>query len=425
MKCSSQFLFLFLFLIVPFNLLMAQRKRDSTIKAQNYNMARLPSAQNRTDTVPKSNPPTQRPPVAENKNDETQPHRPYVTIDSSKPVPVETPTYIRSVLRIQRIYVNNDAIELMQILNPQLADQQTVMSNTKLVLPVFPLPDSKNSRTINQQFRIDADPDNNVNDEFARKAATTDSLVNIFNSIKFDLDDVKDQQHLANLKTILPALVDLNKRAIDKIRHTSRATVSTLSIETTALNNVLANSTTTSTISGDNVRQLFSLLVNINILLSGITDRKLQIPHDSDLGSNLQKAPFSFASYHTSTLLPKEEKISSSDDDPRKFNIYVFRKSLAQSGKQNPELKTYSVSYAIPALADDKSEWNTIPEPASTIHCYFPPARFNFTITDINTNEVYSATEDLFDAQKDPNERWTILDLLDRHPTYRLIFLIP
>ncbi|MEO8861365.1 MAG: hypothetical protein ABI358_08070 [Ginsengibacter sp.] len=388
-------------------------------------MARLPSAQNRRDTVPKSNPPNQRPPSTENQNDETQPHRPYVTIDANKPVPVETPTYIRSVLRMQRIYVNNDAIELMQILNPQLAGQQTVMSDTKLVLPVFPEPDSKNNRAINQQFKIDADPDNNVNNEFARKAATTDSLVNIFNSIKFDIDDVRDQKYLASLKTLLPALVDLNKKAIDKIRHTSRATVSTLTIETTALNNVLTNSTTTSTISGENVRQLYSLLVDINILLSGITDRKLQIPGQSDQGSNLQKVPFSFASYHANILPPKAEKISSSDDDPRKFNIYIFRKSLAQNGKQNPELKAYSISYAIPALADDQTQWSTIPEPASTVHCYFPPARFNFTITDINTNEVYSATEDLFDAQKDPNERWTILDLLDRHPTYRLIFLIP
>jgi hypothetical protein len=83
----------------------------------------------------------------------------------------------------------------------------------------------------------------------------------------------------------------------------------------------------------------------------------------------------------------------------------------------------YTVSYVIPALEDDIDEWTTLPEPASTVHCYFAPARFKFSITDTRTGTVYTAMEDLFDAQKDPDEKWSLINLFN--PTYRLIFLIP
>jgi hypothetical protein len=88
-------------------------------------------------------------------------------------------------------------------------------------------------------------------------------------------------------------------------------------------------------------------------------------------------------------------------------------------------MDTYSVSYVIPALADDEAEWTTIPKPASTTSTSFPPARFKFLIKDNRTGISHSAIVDLYDAQKDPNEKWTLMDLINPHPVYRLMFLIP
>ncbi len=88
-------------------------------------------------------------------------------------------------------------------------------------------------------------------------------------------------------------------------------------------------------------------------------------------------------------------------------------------------MKLYTISYVIPALADDPIHWNSIPDMASTTSASFAPARFRFSIKDNRTNMVYYATADLFDAAKDPNEKWTLMDLISPHPVYRLMFLIP
>ena len=429
MKLTPNFLFLFLLLYIPITHLAAQNK-DSSFKNPTYN-SRISKAQKspyRNDTVPKRPEPVQNVPTVPNKNDEgndNKPPRKYMTPDTIRPVPVDTRTYIGSVLRLQKIYVNNDALELIRLLNPGIANRQTVMSNYELVLPVFPEPDSKSNKSVNQQFKQDLDPDENTNNIFIGAALQLDTLTHIFNAANIELNDVNDQRKYSFIKSILPALADLNKRAINKIKHTSKKTVNTLTKETKALNNVLSKCNNTSILSGENISQIYSLMEDMNILLSSITDRRLQIPQAWD-HSWYHSKPFNYslASFNLSSN-DKDYKRTLSDDDPRKFNIYIFRRGLVESGRRVPEMKIYTVSYVIPALAEDKDAWEVIPEPASTVHCYFAPARFNFAITDNRSGQVYSATEDLYDAQKDPDEKWTIIDLFDRHPTYRLIFLIP
>ncbi|MEO6188412.1 MAG: hypothetical protein ABIO82_05705, partial [Ginsengibacter sp.] len=292
--------------------------------------------------------------------------------------------------------------------------------------PNFPNPPSKNNRSVNQQFRIDKDPDGKVNNLFASAALQLDTLAMTFNSTGFKVSDMANEKSYSFIKSLLPELTDLNKRAIGKIRHTSRKTVSTLTMETNALNKVLAKCNHSSSLSGEDIRHIYSLMADMNILLSGITDKKLQMPPSWDNSFFYNNTfIYSFASYNPSPDNNEEYESVLSDDDPRKFNIYVFRRSLVQSGNKDPEMGTYDVSYVIPALADDVDAWEHIPDPASTVHSYFAPARFKFTITDPKTNKVFSATEDLYDAHKDPNEKWTIMNLLDPHPTYRLIFLLP
>ena len=427
MKLPLTALFLCLLLHFPVAYLTAQKPRDSIVnnRKPDYKIYRVPK-QNRTDTVPRPNKPVPPVPRDNDKSNADKPQGGYIIPDTIRPVPVETHTYIRSVLRLQKIYVNKDALELIQLLNPRLAKMQTVMSNYRLVLPVLPEPDSKSNKSVNQQFKRDLDPDGNANNVFIGAALQLDTLAGIFNSTNFQINDANDQRDYSFIKNLLPALSDLNKRAIRKIDHTSKKTVNTLTTETNALNNVLAKCNNTSTLSGEDIDEIHALIVDMNILLYSITDRKLQIPREWSI-ANYYNKPFNYslASYNLTSNNSTDLKSTLSDDDPRKFNIYVFRRGLVENGKKDPEMKIYTVSYAIPALAADKDEWTVIPEPASTVHCYFAPARFNFKITDNGSGEEYSATEDLYDAQKDPNEKWTLIDLFDRHPTYRLIFLIP
>ena len=436
MKFIPIFLFLSILLFTPGAYLAAQVRRDSTLKKTlpDYKMKVPKAYQGRTDTTPKPRVPDKTNPTNNPTNDNdnngesntNKPSRRYVPIDTVRPVPVETNTYVGSVLRLQKIYVNDDALELIRLLNPGLANKETVMSDYRLILPEFPEPDSRSNKSVNQQFKIDKDPDGNVNNVFTGAALQLDSLANIFNATSFEISDAADQRNYSFIKSLLPELTNLNKRAMDKIKHTSRKTVSTLTMETNALNKVLTKCNSTSTLSGEDIKQIYSLMADMNILLFGITDRKLRIPQSWDNSSFYNKAfNYSLASYNLSPDNNEEYKSTLSDDDPRKFNIYIFRRSLVQSGNKDPEMGTYDVSYAIPALAADADAWEHIPDPASTVHCYFAPARFKFTITDPRSNEVFSATEDLYDAQKDPDQKWTIMSLLDRHPTYRLVFLLP
>ncbi|MEO6188256.1 MAG: hypothetical protein ABIO82_03095, partial [Ginsengibacter sp.] len=124
--------------------LSAQNRPDPAAK-KNLSDYKILSAskgtQNRTDTTPKppvpaeTTPANNNPTNANDKNDQSntnKPSRKYVPIDTVRPVPVETNTYAGSVLRLEKIYVNDDALELIRILNPEIADKETVMSNYKL-----------------------------------------------------------------------------------------------------------------------------------------------------------------------------------------------------------------------------------------------------------------------------------------------------
>ncbi|MEP6584972.1 MAG: hypothetical protein ABJA90_11935 [Ginsengibacter sp.] len=434
MKLTTIFLFLLLLLNFPVTSVEAQTVKQTMVKKTppQYKIYKAPrSFPNSRDTTPK--PPVQ-PETNPNHNEETtndnnsnQGNGRYIIPDTIRPVPVETPTYVRSVLRLQKIYVNSDALELIQLLNPELANKQTVMSDYKLILPEFPEPDPRLNNQVNRQFRKDADPDGPTNEIFASAASRMDTLIGTFNSTNFEVSDVNDRRKYTFIKSKLPILADLNKRAVAKIKHTSKSTVETLAKETEALNTVVSKCNTTYEISGGDIAEIYSLMEDMNILLFSITGRKLSIPHISDDAWRSNKSSdYHLASYNIDPDGRKEFESILSDDDPRKFNIYVFRRSLVENGQHNPEAGAYKVSYAIPALAvDSEIGWTEIPEPASPVKCYFPPARFKFTITDRKTEDVYSATEDLYDAQKDPDQKWTIMNLLDRHPTYRLIFLIP
>lgn len=443
MKLTPLFLFLFLLLHIPISYLAAQDRDSASKKITRFHRAiKVPKpTYNKIDTTPKRSVPGEPLPGKNNdnnlnnhnndnndkndKDDKNDNKHRYEPPDTIRPVPVETHTYIRNVLRSEKIYLNKDALELIQILNPRLANMSTVMSNYKLVLPEFPEPDSRTNKSVNQEFKQDLDPDGNANNIFTGMALRLDTLINTFNATGFELNDATDQRNYSLIKSLLPALADLNERAINKIKHTSRRTVNTLTMETRALNNVLSKCNNTSTLSGEDIGKIYSLITDMNILLAGITDRKLQIPSAWDHSYYHNKGfNYSLASYNISNN-DKDYKSTLSDDDPRKFNIYIFRRSLVENGKQNPEMEMYEVSYAIPALASDTEGWEKIPALASTLHCYFPPARFKFTVTDTRSGQVYSATEDLYDAQKDPNEKWTVMNLIDRHPTYRLIFLLP
>jgi hypothetical protein len=371
------------------------------------------------------------PPETHPDNRDTTPKKPpkrYVQIDTVKPVPVETHTFVNSTLRMRDIFPNEDALELIALLNPGIYQADSVKSDYKLILPVFPEPSSKIIKPINEAFRNDLRSDDNINNLFSSSARKLDTLANVFAAKDFVLEDDTVNGRYKIIKDYLPALAELTSRATTKIKHTSKKTVSTLDKETAALNKLLSACNGEDTLSKETIYKVYSLMSDMNILLNLITGKKLEILPGSDNSFN-NNYSFSYTSFSLKQNAENaEEDISEpyfyDDDDPRKFNIYIFRKSLVETtGKRDPEMHIYTVSYVIPALEDDIDEWTTLPEPASTVHCYFAPARFKFSITDTRTGTVYTAMEDLFDAQKDPDEKWSLINLFN--PTYRLIFLIP
>ncbi|MEO6220194.1 MAG: hypothetical protein ABIO81_07185 [Ginsengibacter sp.] len=429
MKITPIFLLLLALLIFSQTHLLAQVRKDSVYKkpAIDYRILKTQvSGQSQKDTTPRPPSPRQKEPTQRDESQNNRRPEKYIIPDTTRPVPVETHTYIRSVLRLKKIYVNDDARELIELLNPGITNTNTVMSNYQLILPEFPEPDSRSNRSVNREFKDDLEPDENVNNLFAVAARQLDTLANIFYSKDFDLEDTEDKKNYTIVKNLLPALADLTRQATSRIKRISKKTVSTLTTETNALNKLLSEYNITSTLSRENIDRVYSLMADMNILLYGITGKKLKISQEG-LNTYLNNRTFNYSlvSYNLS-LNTINEYENSSDDDPRKFNIYIYRRGLVENnGKRDPEMKVYTISYAIPALAGDIDEWTKLPERASTVHCYFAPARFKFTITDNRTGQVYDATEDLYDAQRDPDEKWTIIDLFDRHPTYRLIFLLP
>ncbi len=226
------------------------------------------------------------------------------------------------------------------------------------------------------------------------------------------------------IKSFLPKLAELSGKAQKKIDHTSRYTVNTLAIETKALDRLLEKCNTVNTLTTENINGIYSLIADMNILLNAIIGSRLPIYQ----GNNDSYFSISSTMYHTvaydksvNEIAGTPDKVYFDEDDPRKFNIYIYTNDQVERfNKRQPEMNRYTISYVIPAMENDPVQWVTFPDLASTLNCYFPPARFKFSVTDNNTHKIYYKTQDLYDASKD---KLSLSNFL--HPTYKLIFLIP
>ncbi len=344
----------------------------------------------------------------------------YINVDTTKPVPVETKTLVRSVLRLKNIQTNPDALAICRILNPDIYLRDSTLSNHTIILPNLPDPPSDIRRELRDNFKKELKPDENINRQFRLSALRFDTLANIFFSKRFTSISSGSSARYDTIRKYLPALAIYTSHAAQEVKRTSQKTVATINKEIEALNNLLEKSISSEQVSNSELAKIYSLMFDINILSYMINDKKLELDSSLAKTNTLNKSIYLAASYSV------EAETTTGDDDPKKFNIYIFRKSLLETtGDKNPEMDTYSVSYVIPALADDEAEWTTIPKPASTTSTSFPPARFKFLIKDNRTGISHSAIVDLYDAQKDPNEKWTLMDLINPHPVYRLMFLIP
>ncbi|MEO6638016.1 MAG: hypothetical protein ABIN25_07050 [Ginsengibacter sp.] len=359
-----------------------------------------------------------------NKKDTPVPKKPrYVNVDTTRPVPVETKTLVRSVLRLKNIYATPDALAICRILNPDVYKHDSTLSDHTIILPNLPDPPSNLRKSVKDNFKKELKPDDQINSRYSAVALKFDTLANMFSVTEFSSREPDSGNVYSNIKRYLPPLANLAKRAAGNTGRTSQKTVSTLTKEMDALNRILGESTTSNHLSSGDMQKIYSLMTDINILIYLINDKKMQIDSLVADNKNMHENIYLAASY---TIPLQEYTLTSGDDDPQKFNIYIFRKSILENtGDRNPEMDLYTISYVIPALADDPTEWDSIPKLASTTSGSFAPARFKFSIKDNRTNMVYFATADLFNAAKDPNEKWTLMDLINPHPVYRLMFLIP
>ncbi|MEO8109113.1 MAG: hypothetical protein ABI594_03730 [Ginsengibacter sp.] len=356
--------------------------------------------------------------------DTSQPKRPrYVNVDTVKAVPVETKTLVRSVLRLKNIYPTTDAIAICRILNPEIYRHDSTLSNHTIILPYLPDPPSDLRKSIKDNFKKELKPDAQANDLYSAASLRFDTLANVFSVTDFSLIENDSGNVYNKIKKYLPPLANLAKRAAKNARRTSQKTVNMLTKEVDALNKILRQSSAADSLVNDDMQKIYSLMQDINTLVYLVNDKEMQIDSLAAINRNVRENIYLAASYTVPVEYPAA---MSGDDDPQKFNIYVFKKSILEAtGERNPEMDLYTISYVIPALASDPDEWNTIPKMASTTSESFAPARFTFSIKDNRTGKSYEATADLFDAAKDPNEKWTLMDLFNPHPVYRLMFLIP
>ncbi|MDQ6843504.1 MAG: hypothetical protein M3Z92_03995 [Bacteroidota bacterium] len=347
----------------------------------------------------------------------------FINVDTTRPVPVETKTLIRSVLRLKNIYANQDALTICRILNPDVYQHDSTLSNHTIILPNLPDPPSEIRRAMKDNFKKELNPDGEVNMRYSSSARKLDTLANLFSVTEFSSAE-PDTGHLyAKIKRFLPPLASLTGQVAENIRRTSQKTVGMLTKEVDALNKILQRATSGDHLSAIDVQKIYSLMADINILIYVINDKKLQMDTGLVRNRNFNETIYLAASY---SIRVKEPDAASGDDDPQKFNIYIFRKSILETtGNRNPEMDMYTISYVIPALEADPDEWSTIQKMASTTSESFAPARFKFSIKDNRTGKIYYAVSDLFNAAKDPNEKWTLMDLFNPHPVYRLMFLIP
>ncbi len=361
---------------------------------------------------------------ASTSKDTSAPKRPrYVNVDTTRPVPVETKTLVRSVLRLKNIYTNPDALAICRILNPDIYQRDSTLSDHTIILPNLPDPSSEIRRSVKENFKKELKPNPEVNKLFSSSALKFDTLANLFSATEFSSVEADTGNLYVRIKRYLPPLANLTKQAAENIRRSSQKTVGTLTKEVDALNKILKKTTASDHLSNDAKGKIYSLMADINILVYMIHDKKKQI---DSLVSRNRNAPENIYLAALYSIPAEEHTAVSGDDDPQKFNIYVFRKSILETtGERNPEMDMYTVSYVIPALESDPDEWVAIPKMASTTSESFAPARFKFSIKDNRTGKNYSTTVDLFDAEKDPNQKWTLLDLFNPHPVYRIMFLIP
>jgi hypothetical protein len=327
------------------------------------------------------------------------------------------------VLRLKNIYTNPDALAICRILNPAIYRQDSTLSNHVIILPNLPDPPSEIRRSVKDKFKKELKPDQEVNNLYRSSAFQFDTLANLFSVTNFSSAEADTGNLFPKIKKFLPPLASLAKRAAENTRRSSQKTVSTLTKELNALNKILQVTTSADHLSNSDMQKIYSLMMDVNILVYIINDKKIQIDSLVARNGNFHENIYLAASYS----IPAQQLPGVySDDDPQKVNIYVFRKSILETtGNRNPEMDMYTVSYVIPALENDPDEWVTIPKLASTTSESFAPARFKFSIKDNRTAHIYSATVDLFDAEKDPNQKWTLMNLIDPHPVYRIMFLIP
>ncbi len=355
--------------------------------------------------------------------DTTKPKPPrYINVDTTRPVPVETKTLVRSVLKLKRIIVTKDALAICRILNADIYQHDSTLSNHTIILPELPDLPKDLRRSLKDKVKADSEPDGSANIDFVQTALRFDTLANLFSVSDLKLNGNDRSEIFKKVKVVLPPLARNAKQASGKTRKKSGATVRTLNSAVNSLNKMLRSSIDSGGISVAQAQKIYNLMFDVNILVSSIDDEEIRMDSSLVAQKNGTAKIFLAASY---SLLPPSEKALAGDDDPSRFNIYIFRNSLLSAGDRDPEMDMYTVSYAIPALADDPTAWQKIQKPASTTGASFPPARFTFSVKDNRTGKVYYSTEDLYNAQKDPDEKWTIMDWIDPHPVYRIMFLIP
>jgi hypothetical protein len=331
---------------------------------------------------------------------------------------------ISRVFETHHIFPTNSAYELVALLNPGLKYVENIKANYPLILPEFPSPPRALEKTNNVNFRAALKSDVVVNDAFIHTTNSFDSVAQLFRNSSVAIKDESGQE--VYLRRLLSTLVKLCREAGNKLRITSRATVSQLNETTMLLNSLLINYANKDEMIdfGDKV---YYLCRDMKIILYHILgkDRVGSMEglsrQSHEVNDIVHLSPVYFTS---STKSVNNNQMFSGDSDPQRFNIYVFRTEEARRGNRAPEKERYKIEYGyLGKLSADEDNWETVEGNASTTACYFPPARVVFRIRDLFSNKTYMDQKDLFNAQVDNNKQWTLADLFNK--TYQLIILIP
>ncbi|WP_194973116.1 hypothetical protein [Aquiflexum lacus] len=295
------------------------------------------------------------------------------------------PTYLLN----RNFLPNQDALNLMYGLNPELDSGDVIRSNKKLRMPSFPEPPPG----INFQEILSAQIDFNK-DSLRNLENNLKSTIQKYKAWEVDLRKTEDLKSANRISAILPSFEAINTVALAEKSEENIVMIQFFSDLIFALNDNLEKIIHSQSISDEQVNLIENLDTNLKDLLTSFDPNTLNEVNDltfNDLIRNqIQFAStFSFQENYQSDKNINIEgfhknnvRLNSSKLKEFAFAVYKFGEQ-GELITEGPEVeKKYLIKYSLPALKDNPDSFHYLSGPATYAIALLPPAKLFFVLED-------------------------------------------